>query len=518
MHPKTAVIYVRVSTTEQADRGVSLDNQERACHDWAFRNQVQTLKVFREEGKSAKTLKRPEMQAMLEYLTEHSAEIDYLIIYQIDRLTRNKFDFADLMRMLAKLKIELRDSSSNVEATESDELIQAIQAALAEHDNKQKSRRVIENMKRHASEGYRMHQAPFGLRNIRNELGRPTVEPIEPIASKIATILTEYANGSYPAKAILLKRAQEIDLKQPNGKPLSYQFLDKMLRQPLYAGMEKSSLTDEQLVPSVFEGIVPEWVYYTNQSLLDSRRANKAEGYKSINPDYPLRRFVICEACGQPLRGSASTGRGGKKYPRYHCTTRECHSSFIKPDDLHKAWKDHLNKLRPNDNRLRLIETIIVRVWREEVNSMRFRRNKLRESIDALSEERIDAAEMVATGKLTPEEKNAISFRIKKRIGTMRKELNKLDRNIGTKEEAIDYAVNYISNARHLWIKASPEMKQVYQRMIYPEGLPYSFTKKQFGTAKMSALYTLATIKKDPVLSEESTLVIPRGVEPLLPG
>ncbi len=125
---------------------------------------------------------------------------------------------------------------------------------------------------------------------------------------------------------------------------------------------------------------------------------------------------------------------------------------------------------------------------------------------------------MVATGKLTPEEKNAISLRIKNRIGTMRKELNKLDRNIGTKEEAIDYAVNYISNAKHLWIKASPEIKQIYQRMIYPEGLPYSFAKKQFGTAKMSALYTFATIKNDPVLSEESTLVIPRGIEPLLSG
>ncbi len=54
---------------------------------------------------------------------------------------------------------------------------------------------------------------------------------------------------------------------------------------------------------------------------------------------------------------------------------------------------------------------------------------------------------------------------------------------------------------------ASPEMKQIYQRMIYPEGVPYNFRTKQFGTAKMSALYTLATIKKDPSISEESLLV-----------
>jgi len=72
---------------------------------------------------------------------------------------------------------------------------------------------------------------------------------------------------------------------------MSYQYLDKMLRQPIYAGLEKSTLTDGQIVTSTFAGIVPEWVYYTNQQLLDSRQVNKTEGYQNIHPDYPLRRF-----------------------------------------------------------------------------------------------------------------------------------------------------------------------------------------------------------------------------------
>lgn len=517
MTPKHAVIYVRVSTTDQADRGVSLDNQERACGDWAFRNQIQVLRTFREEGRSAKTLNRPEMQAMLEYLSEHYQEIDYVIVYQIDRLTRNTFDFADFMRLLVKYKIELRDSTSNVEASESDELIQGVQALMAQHDNKLKSKRVSENMKRHASEGYRMHQAPYGLRNIRNELGRPTVEPIEPIASNISYILTEFAKGTF-TKGQLLHEARRIGLTQRNKKQISYQYLDKLLNNPLYAGLEKSTFTDGQLIPSVFNGIVPEWVYYANQTLLESRKNNRTDGYKSINPEYPLRRFLICDDCGQPIRGSASTGRGGKKYPRYHCTTKTCHSAFEHPDGLNSAWVQRLGNLKPNEGRIRLIQTIIVRVYHDEVKSMRFRRNKLRETIDALGEKKIDAAEKVATGELTADEKVAIVARIKKQLGTMQNELNKLNRDIGTKEEAIDYAVNYIGDAARLWDKASPEMKQIFQRMVYPEGLPYNFRTKQFGTAKMSELYTLANIKKDPSMSEESLLVIPRGIEPLLPG
>jgi hypothetical protein len=94
----------------------------------------------------------------------------------------------------------------------------------------------------------------------------------------------------------------------------------------------------------------------------------------------------------------------------------------------------------------------------------------------------------------------------------------KLDRHIGTKQEAVDYALSYIGNVSRLWVDANPDMKQIYQRMIFPEGVPYNLVTKQFGTAKMSPLYRLATIKKDSANASESLLVVPRGFEPLLPG
>lgn len=39
-----------------------------------------------------------------------------------------------------------------------------------------------------------------------------------------------------------------------------------------------------------------------------------------------------------------------------------------------------------------------------------------------------------------------------------------------------------------------------------------------FGTSTISPLYTYAPIKKDLSVKEKSLLVIPRGIEPLLPG
>jgi hypothetical protein len=126
-----------------------------------------------------------------------------------------------------------------------------------------------------------------------------------------------------------------------------------------------------------------------------------------------------------------------------------------------------------------------------------------------MGEQKVAAAEKVVAGDITREEKIAITKRLQTKIGTMEAEVVKLDKRIGNKEEAIEYAVNYISNAERLWDKASPELKQIYQRMVFPEGIPYNLRTKQFGTAKMSPLYTLVNMKKgseEPNISDVVTL------------
>ena len=55
-----AAIYVRVSTQEQAQTGFSLNAQQEALENYAKALGYEILKVYRDEGKSAKDLKRPE--------------------------------------------------------------------------------------------------------------------------------------------------------------------------------------------------------------------------------------------------------------------------------------------------------------------------------------------------------------------------------------------------------------------------------------------------------------------------
>ena len=54
-----AVIYIRVSTDRQV-HGASLETQERDCRLMCDRNEWTVIRLFREEGESAKSADRPQ--------------------------------------------------------------------------------------------------------------------------------------------------------------------------------------------------------------------------------------------------------------------------------------------------------------------------------------------------------------------------------------------------------------------------------------------------------------------------
>lgn len=95
---KTCYIYLRVSTDEQAREGFSIENQKRACIDYAKSNGYLIKKVFIDDGKSARTTERQAFQEMFGLVKEHPVEA--IIVYKIDRLARNVADFANIRKGL----------------------------------------------------------------------------------------------------------------------------------------------------------------------------------------------------------------------------------------------------------------------------------------------------------------------------------------------------------------------------------------------------------------------------------
>ena len=64
---ENAVIYVRVSTEEQADDALNLVNQENRCRSYCQQRGLTVVEAFIDAGASARSSDRPEFQRMLTF-------------------------------------------------------------------------------------------------------------------------------------------------------------------------------------------------------------------------------------------------------------------------------------------------------------------------------------------------------------------------------------------------------------------------------------------------------------------
>lgn len=98
------------------------------------------------------------------------------------------------------------------------------------------------------------------------------------------------------------------------------------------------------------------------------------------------------------------------------------------------------------------------------------------------------------------------------------KEVQKLEKVQRINESTIEYVCNFMRNPAKLWRDADYEARILFQKIIFPEGLEWDCEKSDFGTGKLSILYRLAAIKKDPEESSDLHLVHPTGFEPMTFG
>ena len=124
---RTAVAgYVRVSTEQQADEGVSLDAQHTKLQAYAVAMDLELVAVFEDAGRSAKSLARPGLQAALASLEHGSAS--GLLVAKLDRLTRSVRDLGELVERYFASRFSLLSVSDSID-------IQLVLNGLGFHGN-----------------------------------------------------------------------------------------------------------------------------------------------------------------------------------------------------------------------------------------------------------------------------------------------------------------------------------------------------------------------------------------------
>ena len=165
-----AAVYVRVSTEDQAQHGFSLAGQEDALKNYASVLGYEIYEIYKDEGKSAKDIKRrPAMQKLLS--DAENNKFSAIFIYKLDRFSRS---LKDLILTIDKLKewnidfISLQDKIKTASA--SGKLMFHIISAFAEFERNIIGERTTFGMQRKSKEGGFVNKPPFGYKMLDKKL------------------------------------------------------------------------------------------------------------------------------------------------------------------------------------------------------------------------------------------------------------------------------------------------------------------------------------------------------------
>src|SRR3989454_8544651 len=159
------VVYCRVSTDKQADRGVSLDPQQAKAKAYAELYDLDIVDVVIDAAASAKTLARPGLERALGLLKAGKA--DALLVVKLDRLTRSVADLGKLVeRYFAPGKAALLSVGEQIDTrSAAGRLVLNVLASVSQWEREAIGERTSAALQHKASQGeYTGGDVPYGRR------------------------------------------------------------------------------------------------------------------------------------------------------------------------------------------------------------------------------------------------------------------------------------------------------------------------------------------------------------------
>lgn len=456
-----AVIYTRVSTEEQAKHGYSLAKQELECKNFAVRNGYGILKIFKEEGVSAKSTNRPKLQELIKYCIENKKIVDYIIVWRFDRFTRNLEDQTALFSKLSKYGIRVLSVTENNEENATGNLMRNIIGSFAQYENDVKSERVKAGMQQAFLEGNWLWKAPIGYKMVNKKLYQD--DKTAPIIRKV---FEDFATGMY-RQTDLLQYLKENNIK------LSANSLCELLRKPLYYGYLVNKKYSDIPVKANFEPIIDEKTFYTVQAILNGNKS-QAVPHLRQNPIFPLKQFITCPYCNQPLTGDTPHGRNGQKYYYYRCYNKDCIAHFnIAKDALENKFVEHLSKIKPEKSLLKLFKAIMKDTYNKTTKEAQKTYETLNKQLEEVNEKKSKLLDLLISDIVSKDDYNMKTAQYEAKEADLKSKIAVCDMPQNNFEDCINYACNILDHLDIFWLNSKIEIKERLQKIIFPNGLRY---------------------------------------------
>ncbi len=510
-----AIIYVRVSDSEQID-GTSLDAQVRLCREYLEKQGlVLACEPFIEKGESAKTTSRTMLIKALEHCRVHKNKIAAFVVWKVDRFARNTEDHFAVKRVLIGYGTTLHSVTEPISDDPMGKLMETMLAGFAEFDNDIRSLRCRNGMMDRIRQGIYPFKPPVGYiceRNKMNGKKKTTPDKIHPVLfPMIRAALIGYMNNRFSNKD-MVRFLKENGYEEVSGLKATPQNVDGLLYKYIdfYAG-KLYCADDEKYYPGLHEKMINEEEL---EAILAVRDGKKGHGVKKNvdNPEYPLRRLVLCAECSYPFTASSPRGRSGKGYPSYSCFNKGCRmcGKTIKKGVLESAFMDLLKRVTPTPEFTAYIHHVVI-AKKDELISVRKKEQQMqKDQVVMVKAKREKIYQLAETGLYT-------QAMLKERLEA--NELELLTTNITLHEDTIDlleaefekeYFELAIRDISRIWLDLTPSFRRGFQTIIFPEGLKFE-RGSGFWNPVLSCIFSLECDSE----TENHDLVDPSGFEPL---
>lgn len=338
-------IYIRVSTHWQVDKD-SLQVQKRELIAYAqMVLGIQDYYVFEDAGYSAKNTDRPDYQEMMERM--RTGEFSHLLVWKIDRISRNLLDFARMYDELKQLGVAFVSKNEQFDTSSAiGEAMLKIILVFAELERKMTGERVTSVMLSRASAGqWNGGRIPYGY-----QYDKQTKEfSIDSLEAKVVRRIYEL----YEREQSLLyvtRYLNENGIFNRTGKQWTPTTICKILKNPFYIGHYKYNSTKQGdtgykvrdksewvIYENHHSAIIDEILYNRIQFLLQrNRRGGVADGVTYIRKNTHIFAGIIrCGSCGSNMSATLDRVRADGWRPSiYGCSRRrsnntECQNKYI---------------------------------------------------------------------------------------------------------------------------------------------------------------------------------------------
>ncbi|HBJ2623444.1 TPA: recombinase family protein [Clostridium botulinum] len=323
---KKSALYIRVSTHYQIDKD-SLPFQKKELINYSkYVLNIDDYEIFEDAGYSGKNTVRPAFQDMISRIKK--GEFTHLLVWKIDRISRNLLDFCAMYEELKKYNCTFISKNEQFDTSSATgEAMLKLVLIFAELERKLTSERVSAIMLDRANKGlWNGAQCPLGY-SWNEEKKFPDINKNE--SETIKLIYNTYENISSSLQVAKMLNSEHIKTKR-DGK-WSSKTVSDIIRNPFYKGTyrynyresARGKIKDESewiIVEDNHSPIISKEQWERCNKIMDINAQRNTSLYRKNSNIHVFASLIKCKKCGETFIANCDvTRKDGYRPSYYYC-------------------------------------------------------------------------------------------------------------------------------------------------------------------------------------------------------